>query len=154
LFNIVLVSPKIPQNVGNIGRTCVALRANLHIIKPIPFEISDKQVKRAGLDYWPHLQLSIWDTLEEFLSSHPVGDRHFFATTKSERVYFDVDFLPDDFFYFGSEDAGLPMELMGQRTDGMITLPMSGEMRSINLSNAVAVVAYEAVRQNFRSFYE
>ena len=107
MFNIVLVNPKIPQNVGTIGRTCVALRADLHIIMPIPFEISDKQVKRAGLDYWQFLKLHIWDDLDHFWSENPFGERHFFATTKTDRPYFDFDLKESDYFYFGSEDAGL-----------------------------------------------
>ncbi len=152
MFNIVLVNPKIPQNVGTIGRTCVALRANLHIILPIPFEISDKQVKRAGLDYWQHLKLHIWDDLESFWAAHPFGSRHFFATTKSEKPYFEFDYLPDDYFYFGAEDAGLPMELMAKMPENMFTIPMIPEARSLNVANAVSIIIYDALRQNFQQF--
>jgi len=154
VLNIVLVNPKIPQNVGNIGRTCVALNSHLHIILPIPFEITDKNLKRAGLDYWPNLKHTIWNSLEEFLSANPITDRHFFATTKSDNIYFDVAFLPNDFIYFGAEDEGLPMRLMEQRPQGMITLPMYGDTRSLNLATVVAIIGYEALRQNIGSFYE
>lgn len=152
MFNIVLVSPKIPQNVGTIGRTCVAIGASLHIILPIPFEITDKQVKRAGLDYWQFLDLSIWDDIDHFWSENPLGSRHFFATTKTDRAYSDIEFKVGDFFYFGSEDSGLPIELMEQNPENMFTLPMKSIARSLNVSNAVSIVAYEALRQNLLEF--
>lgn len=152
MFNVVMVNPKIPQNVGTIGRTCVALDANLHIILPIPFEISDKQVKRAGLDYWQQLKLYIWDDIDSFWSANPISERHFFATTKTKKPYFEFELLRDDYFYFGSEDSGLPMSLMQLQPDNMFTLPMTNDARSLNVSNAVSVVLYDALRQNFNLF--
>lgn len=152
MLNIVLVSPKIPQNTGSIGRTCVALGIRLHIVKPIPYELDDTKIKRAGLDYWPHLELSVWGSLGEFLAANPINDRHFFFTTKSEKSYLDVEFLPNDFLYFGSEDAGLPMELMQMRKDGMITIDMREEFRSLNLAAAVSIASYEVFRQNKGAF--
>ena len=152
MFNIVLVNPKIPQNVGTIGRTCVAIGARLHIVLPIPFEISDKQVKRAGLDYWQFLDLHIWDDIDHFWDENPLGNRHFFATTKTDYLYCDIDFLPDDYIYFGSEDGGLPMEMMNRLPQNKFTLPMKVCARSLNVSNAVSIVAYEALRQNILEF--
>ncbi len=149
MVNIVLVSPKIPQNTGTIGRSCVSVGATLHIVKPIPFELDEKRIRRAGLDYWPHLDLHVWEDLEAFHRAHPINERHFFATTKSDRFYFDVPFEAGDFVYFGSEDTGLPEKLMAKRPEGKITIPMKREFRSLNQSNAVSIVLYEAVRQNF-----
>jgi tRNA (cytidine/uridine-2'-O-)-methyltransferase len=114
------VSPKIPQNTGNIGRTCVSLGYRLHIVKPIPYEITDKQLKRAGLDYWPSLDFCLWESLNDFLSSNPITDRHFFFTTKTERSYFDIEFQAGDFLYFGSEDSGLPTSIMDQKKENMV----------------------------------
>lgn len=152
MFNIVLISPKIPQNTGNIGRTCVSLGYRLHIVKPIPYEITDKQLKRAGLDYWPSLDFCLWESLNDFLSSNPITDRHFFFTTKTERSYFDVKFQAGDFLYFGSEDSGLPVSLMDQKKENMVTIEMREEFRSLNLSSAVAAASYEAFRQNRHRF--
>ncbi len=148
MVNIVLVSPKIPQNTGTIGRTCVSTGATLHIVKPIPFELDEKRIRRAGLDYWPKLDLHVWESIEDFWTAHPMDDRHFFATTKTTQSYFEVEFLPGDFIYFGSEDTGLPEGLMARRETGKITIPMRKEFRSLNQSNAVSIVLYEAVRQN------
>jgi tRNA (cytidine/uridine-2'-O-)-methyltransferase len=152
MVNIVLVSPKIPQNTGTIGRSCVSVGAALHIIKPIPFELDEKRIRRAGLDYWPHLDLHVWDSLADFQSAHPITERHFFATTKTDRPYFEQAFRSGDFIYFGSEDTGLPETLMAQRPDGKITIPMKPAFRSLNQSNAVSIVLFEAVRQNFETF--
>ncbi len=152
MFNIVLVSPKIPQNTGSIGRTCVALGLTLHIVKPIPYELDDTKIKRAGLDYWPHLDLFVWESLEEFLTANPVNDRHFFLTTKSENSFFNASFAPKDYLYFGSEDAGLPETLMQKREEGMVTIDMREEFRSLNLAAAVSIVSYEAFRQNKGAF--
>ena len=152
MFNIVLVSPKIPQNTGTIGRTCVAIGAALHIVRPIPFDLSEKAVRRAGLDYWPDLELYVWDDFQAFRSAHPATDRHFFATTKCDRPYFDVSYQKGDFLYFGSEDSGLPSELLFSHQESLVTIPMREGYRSLNLSNAVSIIAYEGLRQNFRSF--
>jgi tRNA (cytidine/uridine-2'-O-)-methyltransferase len=152
VLNIVLVSPKIPQNTGTIGRTAVSIGAKLHIIKPIPFQLDEKKIRRAGLDYWEKLDLNVWDNLEAFLEAHPINERHFFATTKTDKPYFDVTYNDNDFIYFGSEDTGLPKELMAIHEKGMINIPMKKEYRSLNVSNAVSIIAYEVVRQNFKSF--
>lgn len=152
MFNIVLVSPKIPQNTGSIGRTCVALGIKLHIVKPIPYKLDDTKIKRAGLDYWPHLDLSVWESLDEFLAANPINERHFFFTTKTDDSYLDVSYKPGDYLYFGSEDAGLPMELMGMRKEGMVTIDMREEFRSLNLAAAVSIASYEAFRQNKKAF--
>ncbi len=149
MINIVLVNPKIPQNVGNIGRSCVAVGAKLHIVKPIPFLIDDKNLKRAGMDYWPHLDVTIWEDLNAFSQAHPMSDRHFFATTKTTKTYFAQPLLQGDFIYFGAEDEGLPSGLMGQRPEGMITIPMREQFRSLNLASSVAVILFDTVRQNF-----
>lgn len=151
MFNIVLVSPKIPQNTGTIGRTCVSLGARLHIVKPIPFSLDEKAVRRAGLDYWQDLDLTVWESLDEFLAANPITNRHFFATTKTKKEYFTIDFKEGDFIYFGSEDSGLPETLF--ETNGVkINIPMKTKYRSLNQSNAVSIVVYEALRQNYHSF--
>ncbi|MCV6606936.1 MAG: tRNA (cytidine(34)-2'-O)-methyltransferase [Campylobacterales bacterium] len=151
MFNIVLVSPKIPQNTGTIGRTCVSLGAKLHIVKPIPFSLDEKAVRRAGLDYWQDLDLTVWESLEEFLKVNPINERHFFATTKTKHEYFNVEYEKDDFIYFGSEDTGLPESLF--QTEGvMINIPMKTQYRSLNQSNAVSIIIYEALRQNYSNF--
>ena len=152
MLNIVLVNPKIPQNTGTIGRTAVSIGATLHIIKPIPFSLDEKKVKRAGLDYWDSLDLKVWENLDTFLDYHHLNQRCFFATTKSTKPYFDVSFQKGDFIFFGSEDAGLPQSLMDQIPQNKITIPMKKEFRSLNLSNAVSIVAYEVLRQNFKDF--
>jgi tRNA (cytidine/uridine-2'-O-)-methyltransferase len=151
MFNIVLVSPKIPQNTGTIGRTCVSLGAKLHLIKPFPFDLDEKKVRRAGLDYWEDLDLTVWESLEEFLKANPINNRHFFATTKTKKEYFNIEYKENDFIYFGSEDSGLPKELF--KTDGvMINIPMKSKYRSLNQSNAVSIIVYEALRQNYNLF--
>jgi tRNA (cytidine/uridine-2'-O-)-methyltransferase len=151
MLNIVLVSPKIPQNTGTIGRTCVSIGATLHLVKPFPFLLDEKRLKRAGLDYWNKLDLKVWDSLDEFLKNNPINSRHFFSTTKTDKPYFEVSFKKGDFIYFGSEDAGLPEELMSQLPSNKVTIPMKKEFRSLNLSNAVSIVVYEAIRQNYKS---
>jgi len=151
LFNIVLVSPKIPQNTGTIGRSCVAIGATLHIVKPIPFELDEKKIRRAGLDYWQDLDLHVWESLEEFLEANPINDRHFFGTTKTDKEYFNAEFKEGDFLYFGSEDAGLP-EWLFETKGQCINIPMKKEYRSLNVSNAVSIVMFEALRQNYSSF--
>ena len=151
MFNVVLVNPQIPPNTGNIGRLCVNTGARLHLIKPLGFDISDKAVKRAGLDYWHKLDLKVWESLEEFVASVDLN-RCYFATTKATRYYFDVEYKPGDFLIFGSETKGLPMELMQKRWQNAITIPMSKEGRSLNLAVSVGIILYEAIRQNFGEF--
>jgi tRNA (cytidine/uridine-2'-O-)-methyltransferase len=150
MFNIVLVNPEIPQNTGAIGRICVNTNSTLHLIKPLSFDIDEKAVRRAGLDYWKLLNLKVWESLEEFLD-HNIDkkDRFFFATTKSDKPYFDASFKEGDFIFFGSETKGLPMDLMWIKKENMITIPMGSNGRSLNQAVAVGVVLYDAIRQNF-----
>ena len=153
MFNIVLVHPQIPQNTGTIGRLCVNSDAKLHIIKPTCFEISDKSVKRAGLDYWDLLDLKVWDSLDDFLAENAdKKDRFFFATTKSDKPYFEAEFQKGDFIFFGGESTGLPMELMQIKWDNAITIPMGKNGRSLNQAVSVGIVLYDAIRQNYSDF--
>ena len=149
MFNIVLVEPKIPQNTGIIGRLCVNLGATLHLVKPLGFDISDKAVKRAGLDYWQHLDLVVWESLQVFLQAHPIGAHTHLATTKTDKPYFEASFAPGDFLVFGSETSGLDEALLRAHPDRCVTIPMGEKGRSLNLSVSVGIVAYEALRQNF-----
>ncbi|MDX1809934.1 MAG: tRNA (cytidine(34)-2'-O)-methyltransferase [Sulfurospirillaceae bacterium] len=152
MFNIVLVHPQIPQNTGSIGRICVNTNSKLHIVKPTCFEINDKNVKRAGLDYWHLLDVTVWESLDDFMQAHEKNlDRFFFATTKSKKTYFDVKFEDGDFLFFGGESTGLPMELMQKKWDNAITIPMGKDGRSLNQSVAVGIVLYDAIRQNFQT---
>lgn len=154
MFNIVLVHPRIPQNVGAIGRLCVNAGFHLHIIKPTLVDLSEKMVKRAGLDYWKKVNLQIWENENEFLiANSSYQDHFFFATTKTDRLYTEAKFQPWDFLFFGSETYGLP-EIFMSRTDKLITIPMKKEGRSLNLAMSVAIVGYEAIRQNMSSFGE
>ncbi len=146
-MNIVLHEPEIPENTGNIGRTCVATGSVLHLIKPLGFQIDDKHLKRAGLDYWPKLEYYIYENYEDFLSKHP-GVKIYYATTKAHNKYTDVTFGPDDFIMFGKETAGIPEEILVDNEDSCIRIPMVGDIRSLNLGNSVAIVLYEALRQN------
>ena len=146
MFNIVLVEPEIPQNTGNIARTCAATGAGLHIIKPMGFEIDDKKLKRAGLDYWHLLGVKYYDGLDDFFRSHP-GARCYFASTKSVNTYCDVEYHDGDYIFFGKETKGLPEDLLYKNKESCIRIPMIDEARSLNLSNAVAIVIYEALRQ-------
>ena len=148
MFNIVLISPQIPPNTGNIGRLCVNLGARLHLVKPLGFDISEKAVRRAGLDYWKELDLTVWDSLEEFLQAHPIDERFHLATTKTTRPYWETEYRNGDWLLFGSEIAGLPDELLKAHAERCVTIPMGPKGRSLNLSVAVGIVAYEGVRQN------
>jgi tRNA (cytidine/uridine-2'-O-)-methyltransferase len=150
MFNIVLVTPQIPQNTGAIGRLCVNTDSTLHLIKPLGFDISQKALRRAGLDYWKYLNLEVWESLEEFLrANEKFKERFFFATTKSDKLYFDVEFKDGDFLFFGSETKGLPTDLMHLNSQNMITIPMGERGRSLNQAMAVGIVLYEAIRQNY-----
>jgi len=153
MFNIVLVHPQIPQNTGSIGRMCVNADCALHIIKPTMFEISDKTVKRAGLDYWPLLDVTIWESLEDFLEAnrHKL-ERFFFATTKTKKPYFEASFQKGDFIFFGGESTGLPLELMQMQWDNAITIPMGKNGRSLNQATSAGIILYDAIRQNYESF--
>ncbi len=150
MFNIVLVNPEIPQNTGSIGRICVNTDSRLHIIKPISFDLSEKAVRRAGMDYWKLLDLVVWESLSDFLDANDSHkDRFFFATTKTDKPYFQAEFQDGDFFFFGGESCGLPMELMQKKSENMVTIPMGKNGRSLNLSVAVGIVLYDAIRQTF-----
>ncbi len=146
MIKIALLHPDIPQNTGNIGRLCVGLEAELHLIRPMGFVIDDKKVKRAGLDYWQHVQLTIHDSFEEFLAKFP-GSRKFFLTTKTKTLYTEMRYQKGDFLILGAESRGIPEEILKQFCPDTITIPQFGPVRSLNVSNAAAIVAYEAVRQ-------
>ena len=171
MFHVVLLEPEIPQNTGNIGRTCVASGCSLHLIEPMGFQINEKSVKRAGLDYWSSLDLTMHDCYRDFevycenewkkiqSEYHAAGQqsfeqtaprkpRIFMATTKAKRTYADVDYQPGDYIMFGKESAGIPEEILVEHEEDCIRIPMIGEMRSLNLSNSVAIILYEALRQN------
>ena len=148
MINIVLVEPEIPQNTGNIARTCAATGAALHLVGPLGFSIDDRKLKRAGLDYWHLLNITHYDSLNDFLSVHG-DDRLWLFTTKAKRIYSSADLASDDdlFLVFGKETAGLPEELLVSRPDTCLRIPMINEARSLNLSNSVAVAVFEALRQ-------
>lgn len=146
MFNIVLVEPEIPQNTGNIARTCAATGSRLHIVKPMGFEIDDKKLKRAGLDYWHLLGVTYYENLADFFEKTK-GGRYFYSTTKAQNTYADADFAENDYILFGKETKGLPEELLYESPERCIRIPMISEARSLNLSNAVAIVVYEALRQ-------
>ncbi len=151
MFNIVLFNPQIPPNTGNIGRLCVNAKATLHIVKPIGFDISDKAVKRAGLDYWKKLNLVIWENADEFLNNNDTNKMHF-ATTKVKKPYFQAKFNPGDFIIFGSETKGINEDILNKYKTRCITIPMSKEGRSLNLAVSCGIILYEAIRQNFNKF--
>ncbi|MCM1106775.1 MAG: tRNA (cytidine(34)-2'-O)-methyltransferase [Blautia sp.] len=146
-FHIVLYEPEIPSNTGNIGRTCVATGTTLHLIEPLGFSLSEKQLKRAGMDYWKELDVHTYVNWQDFAARNP-GARLFFATTKGRRLYSGAEFLPEDYLVFGKESAGLPEELLKEHKEACLRIPMLGETRSLNLANSVAVMLYEALRQN------
>lgn len=147
MFNIVLHEPEIPANTGNIGRTCVATGAKLHLIGPLGFSLDEKQLKRAGLDYWKDLDVTVYDDFDDFMKKNPDA-KIYMATTKAVHVYSEVNYEPDCFIMFGKESAGIPEDILLQHKDTSIRIPMIGDIRSLNLSNSVAIVLYEAVRQN------
>ncbi|MEL1134391.1 tRNA (cytidine(34)-2'-O)-methyltransferase [Desulfitobacterium sp. THU1] len=146
MLNIVLVEPEIPPNTGNVARLCAATGATLHLVKPLGFEISDKHLKRAGLDYWHLLDIRLYENYAEFEEKNPDGPRYL-ATTKAERLHTEVQYEQGGYFLFGKETKGLAPEILERYPEGTIRLPMREEARSLNLSNSVAVVVYEALRQ-------
>ena len=152
MFNIVLLEPRIPQNTGTIGRLAFAINAKLHLIKPYGFEITQKELKRAGLDYWDELDVKEYDNLENFWLINPFSHRHFLATTKHKTAYFEKKYTIGDYFYFGREDAGLPEELLSKNKNNCINIPMANEARSLNVANCVSIISYEALRQNYDIF--
>lgn len=147
LFRVALIEPEIPQNTGNIGRTCVALGCELHIVGPTAFEISDKNLKRAGLDYWPHLVWFQHENYDAWKKTLSPDSRLFYFTTKSTKTFFDVHFQRGDWLVFGKETKGLAPEIIQQAGDRAITIPQTGPVRSLNLATAVAIAAYEGLRQ-------
>jgi tRNA (cytidine/uridine-2'-O-)-methyltransferase len=149
VFNIVLFNPQIPPNTGNIGRLCVNAGAKLHIVKPIGFDISEKAVKRAGLDYWDKLDLQVWESTDEFLNGVDTS-KCFFATTKTDRPYFDVEYKPGDYIIFGSETKGIDEDILNKFKNRCVTIPMTKEGRSLNLAVSCGIILYEAIRQNFK----
>ncbi len=145
-INIVLVEPQIPQNTGNVARTCAATGASLHLVKPMGFTVDDKKLKRAGLDYWHMLDITYYDGLEDFFERNR-GGNFFYLTTKGRRIYTEVEFPDNTFVLFGREDAGLPEELLKDNEETSLRIPMVGDARSLNLSNTAAIVTYEILRQ-------
>ncbi len=145
-MNIVLVEPEIPQNTGNIARTCAATGSHLHLIKPLGFSLADKYLKRAGLDYWNLMTYTVYENFEDFLQKNPNANCYF-ASTKAAHNYCEVNYQPDDYLVFGRETKGLPEELLAANYEHSVRIPMRKEARSLNLSNSVAIVLFEALRQ-------
>ena len=145
-LNVVLVEPQIPQNTGNISRTCAVTGAKLHLVKPLGFEVSDKHLKRAGLDYWDKLDITYYDGLDDFFE-RTEGGVYYYFTTKGRKVYSDAEYEDNCYLIFGREDKGLPEELLHDNKDSCVRIPMRPELRSLNLSNSVAIAVYETLRQ-------
>lgn len=152
MLNIVLLEPEIPANTGNIGRTCVATGSRLHLIEPLGFQINEKQLRRAGMDYWNDLDVTVYVDFEDFLAKNPeCQGKLYMATTKAKHVYTDVAFKEDAYIMFGKESTGIPEEILVEHEENCVRIPMLENIRSLNLSNSVAVVLYEALRQqNFK----
>ena len=146
-LNIVLYEPEIPANTGNIGRTCVATGTKLHLIEPLGFSLSEKALTRAGMDYWSQLDVERYVNYEDFLQRNP-GAKIYMATTKAKKIYSEASYEPDCYIMFGKESAGIPEEILVEHPEECVRIPMIGETRSLNLSNSVAIVLYEALRQN------
>ena len=146
-LNIVLFEPEIPANTGNIGRTCVATGTRLHLIEPLGFRLNEKSVKRAGMDYWEHLDVTRYINYEDFLAKNP-GAKIYMASTKAPRCYTEVQYEPDCYIMFGKESGGIPEEILLENQETAVRIPMMEEIRSMNLGNSVAIVLYEALRQN------
>lgn len=145
-LNIVLIEPQIPQNTGNISRTCAVTGAKLHLVRPLGFEVSDKHLKRAGLDYWDKLDITYYDNLKDFLEKNSGGNLFYF-TTKGKNIHSSMNYPDNSYLVFGREDAGLPEELLYKNPDTCVRIPMRNNLRSLNLSNSVAVAVYEVLRQ-------
>ncbi len=146
-MNIVLFEPEMPMNTGNIGRTCVATNTRLHLIEPLGFKLNEKAVKRAGLDYWDKLDVTVYSDFQDFLNRNP-GAKLYMATTKAPKTYTEAAYEPDCYLMFGKESAGIPEEILVEYKENCVRIPMWGDIRSLNLSNSVAIVLYEALRQN------
>lgn len=147
MINVVLHEPEIPANTGNIGRTCAATGIQLHLIKPLGFSLDEKHLRRAGMDYWSSLNVKIYENYEDFLEKNPSA-KIYYATTKAKKVYTQASYEPDCYIMFGKESAGIPEEILVDNEATCVRIPMIGDMRSLNLSNSVAIIAYEALRQN------
>ena len=146
MLNIVLLEPEIPANTGNIGRTCVAAGARLHLREPLGFRLGEKDIKRAGMDYWNDLDVSIYLNYQDFMEKNP-GAKIYYASTKAPRIYTEVSYEEDAYLMFGKESAGIPEEILLENQETAIRIPMKGDIRSLNLSNSAAIVLYEALRQ-------
>ena len=146
-MNIVLLEPEMPANTGNIGRTCVATNSRLHLIEPLGFKLNEKMLKRAGLDYWDKLNVTVYSDYQDFLDKNP-GAKIYMATTKGQNVYTEVSYEEDCYIMFGKESAGIPEEILLDNQENCVRIPMWGDIRSLNLSNSVSIVLYEALRQN------
>ena len=151
MFNVVLVEPEIPPNTGNAGRLCLATGSRLHLIRPLGFSLEDKYLRRAGLDYWESVQVSLWDSLDQMHAARAGADRCWYLTTKCSRPYWEQAFTPGDYLIFGRETKGLPEPLLAAHRDELLTIPMRPETRSLNLSTAVAIVLFEGMRQQAAS---
>ena len=147
MLNIVLYEPEIPANTGNIGRTCVATGTRLHLIEPLGFKLSEKHLRRAGMDYWKDLDVITYVNYQEFLEKNP-GAKIYMATTKAHKVYTEPEYEPDCYIMFGKESAGIPEEILLDNQENCVRIPMWGDIRSLNLSNSVSIVLYEVLRQN------
>lgn len=154
MFNIVLLEPKIPNNTGAIGRLCVNAGATLHLVKPIAFDIDEKAVRRAGLDYWHKLDLRVWESSDEFFRANHIKNNAHFATTKTKKAYFEASFKKGDFIFFGSETSGIDEKILKHYKEQNITIPMSSDGRSLNLAISVGIILYDAIRQNYIDFKE
>lgn len=146
MFNIILIEPEIPPNTGNIGRLCLATGSTLHLVKPLGFSIADRELKRAGLDYWKEVDVRLWDSFDELRQAAGAGAKFYFLTTKATRAYYEVQFQRGDFLVFGRETKGLPEPLLAAHSQELLTIPMRGT-RSLNLATAVGIVLFEAMRQ-------
>lgn len=149
MINIVLYEPEMPANTGNIGRTCVATNTRLHLIEPLGFKLNEKQILRAGLDYWDKIDVQVYSDYDDFLEKNPrAREKMYMATTKAKHTHSDVCYESDCYIMFGKESAGIPEEILVENEENCVRIPMWGEIRSLNLSNSVAIILYEALRQN------
>ena len=146
-MNIVLLEPEIPANTGNIGRTCVLTNTKLHLIKPLGFSMEDKYLKRSGLDYWESVDCTTYESYEDFLEKNNFP-KVYFATTKTKRIYTEIKYEKNDYIMFGKESKGIPEEMLLENVENLVTIPMIGMGRSLNLPNAASIILYEAFRQN------
>lgn len=147
VFNVVLVQPEIPPNTGNVARLCLATNSRLHLVRPLGFLIDDRTLKRAGLDYWKEVDVVLWDSFEELKAAELQTARAFFLTTKTDRPYYEAEFVAGDFLVFGRETKGLPEPLLEKNRESCLTIPMSSQTRSLNLATAVGIVLFEGMRQ-------